>query len=119
MVSAKRVIAAVVFGFITGFLCYLGGNILLNMEINTVKFLWMLLNRALIGFVIGISALRIHWALHGILIGLIVGLPFTFYDFMMGYGFSIVMLVLVMGPVFGFLIELFTSVVFKAKIEGV
>lgn len=72
---AKRILVATVFGFVTGFLCYLGGRYGLKMEISISNLFMILLHRGLLGFVIGISVLRMHWALHGFLLGLIVGLP--------------------------------------------
>lgn len=107
---SKRIVIATIFGFITGFLCYLGGRYGLNIEVSPMHLLMILLHRGLLGFVIGISALRMHWALHGILLGLIVGLPFS-PGFFSGEG----LIYFVMGLVWGFVIELFTSVVFKAK----
>jgi len=109
--SAKRVIIATIFGFITGFLCYLGGKYLLKVEMSTSHLFMILLHRGLLGFVIGISALRIHWALHGILLGLIVGLP-SLPGIISGEGG---IAYFVMGLVWGLIIELFTSIVFKAK----
>lgn len=111
MVSAKRVVIATIFGFITGILCYLGGKYGLKAEMNILELFMILFHRGLLGFVIGISALRIHWALHGILIGLIVGLPG--YPIIFSEGGFIAYSV--MGVIWGFVIEFFTSVVFKAK----
>jgi hypothetical protein len=34
---------------------------------------WQLLNRTLLGFVIGVSALRLHWAWHAAIMGCLVG----------------------------------------------
>lgn len=76
--------------------------------------------RVLIGFVIGISALKMNWALHGALIGMIVSIPASF-GAMMGasaqYGkWELFLMTLVMGIIYGIVIELFTSVFFKAKV---
>ncbi|KPJ67014.1 hypothetical protein AMJ44_07510 [candidate division WOR-1 bacterium DG_54_3] len=109
--SAKRVIIATIFGFITGFLCYFGGRYGLKVEMSTVHLFMILLHRGLLGFVIGISALRVPWALHGILLGLIIGLP-SVPGIILGEGS---LAYFVAGAVWGFIIELFTSVVFKAK----
>ena len=76
--------------------------------------------RVLIGFVIGISALKMNWAIHGALIGLIVSIPASF-GAMMGatarYGkWELFVMTLVMGIIYGIVIELVTSVFFKAKV---
>jgi len=110
MINPKRVILATVFGLIAGLLCYGGGKIL-GKEFTAATFFMILFHRMLIGFVIGISALRIRWALHGIIIGLIVGLPYYPLIFIEGGALAYS----VMSPVWGFIIELSTSVVFKAK----
>jgi len=110
--SAKRVFIATLFGFITGLLCILGGRYGLKIEMTPAQVLIILLHRGLLGFVIGISALRMHWAIHGILLGFIVGLPFVVKVF---FGQADLLIYFVMGAVYGFIIELFTSVVFRAK----
>jgi len=96
-------------------LCYIGGKYGLQAEINRVEFFMILFHRLLLGFVIGISSLRIHWALHGIVIGLIVGLPAYPLIYFEGRLISYSL----MGIVWGFVIELLTSVVFKAGTRDV
>lgn len=80
----------------------------------------ILLARAVLGFVIGNSAWKISWWRHGVLLGFIVSLPAAFAVRLMFrlYEMSpnvMTVLVLVLGIVIGLLIELFTSVVFKAR----
>lgn len=80
----------------------------------------LILGRAVLGFVIGNSAWRINWWLHGVLLGFIISLPAAFAVRLMFrlYEMSpnvMTVLVLVLGMVIGLLIELFTSVVFKAR----
>ena len=64
-----------------------------------------------------------HWALHGIVMGFIFSLPGAFSAGIApeGTGVSGEMLfiaTLVMGIIYGFLIELITTVFFKAKIPN-
>ena len=108
--NSRRVLIATLLGLIAGILCYLGGEFL-GKDIDMVTFLMMLLHRTVLGFVIGISALRIRWALHGILLGLIIGLPV--YPLIYVEGGAIAYSV--MSILWGFFIELFTSVIFRAK----
>jgi len=112
--NSRRVVIATLLGFTAGILCYLGGKFL-GKEFNTATFLMILLHRTVLGFVIGISALRIHWAFHGILVGLIVGLP----GYPLIYSEGGLIAYSVMGVVWGFIIEFLTSVVFKAKSERI
>jgi hypothetical protein len=74
--------------------------------------------RALLGFTIGISGLRLHWALHGILLGIIVGLPWSVGIFF-GKAGATAWMYFLFGAVWGLLIEVITSVVcrFKAATE--
>ena len=70
-------------------------------------------NRILIGFVIGISAWRIHYLWHGALMGLIVTLSISIgilLDSVAGF-----LTFTVAGLIYGFLIELFATKIFKAK----
>jgi hypothetical protein len=112
LVSGKRVFWATVLGLIAGILCYLMSRGSVDpypawMAIITV------LNRTLIGFVIGVSCLRGHWAAHGIFWGLLISLLMAIPALGDGsiQGFFLVMIA---GAIWGFLIELFTSKVFKA-----
>jgi hypothetical protein len=116
----KRLIIATFFGIISGFICYFlassGGN-----QLGLMLGLNIILGRTLIGVAIGISNLKMkHWALHGAVMGLVFGLPAAFgsvlgpetpefpHTMMFIWTF-------VMGIIYGVFIELFTSVVFRAK----
>lgn len=66
------------------------------------------------GFVIGISALRWHWALHGLRLGSIVGIPDYHFAYMIQGSLNSGLYFLA-GPVWGIMIEFFTSVVFNAR----
>lgn len=118
--KTKRLIIATLLGLVFGFVCYGFASSGPN---EIVPFLAMniILGRTLIGFGIGISRFSFkHWSLHGILMGLIFSLPAGF-GAMLGPEtpeFSHAMLfisTIVMGMIYGFLIELITSVLFKAK----
>lgn len=112
MVTGKRVFWSTVLGLIAGVLCYLLGKGSVDpyptwMAIVTV------LNRTVIGFIIGISGLRGNWAIHGIFWGLLISLFMAIPALAEGStnGFFMIMIA---GAIWGFLIELFTSKVFKA-----
>lgn len=114
MVNNKRIFIAAVCGLIAGVICISGGKLLFGMTFTPLGIVYVLSSRLLIGFVIGISALRFHWFLHGILIGLIVGFPFPVYDLIIGQKTVIALAAFIMGPVFGVMIEFVTTVFFKA-----
>ena len=114
MLTAKRVIITTICGLIFGFVC-LGlaisnpdpaGTLTWAIKVNIV------LSRTLLGFMLGISALRLNWWLHGIVLGIISSIPMAVpivdqTGIMIG--------TFVMGIIYGVLIELITSVLFKAK----
>ena len=120
--KTKRIIIATILGLIAGFIC----NALAmsgSSEITLAISLSIILSRTLIGFVIGISNLKCkHWSIHGLLIGLLVGIPAAF-GAISGpenpeFPHNIMFIsTIFMGMVYGFLIELITSVIFKVKQE--
>ena len=82
-------------------------------DISDIALISSIGNRILIGFVIGISVWRIHYLLHGALMGLIVTLSVSIgilLDSVAGF-----FMFTVAGLIYGFLIELFATKVFKAK----
>ena len=109
----RRIIISTLLGIAAGIFCILGG-IFLGKEFTATTVLMILLHRTVMGFVIGISALRIHWVLHGTLLGFIIGLPVYPLIFIEGGALSYS----VMSLVWGFLIELFSTVIFKARAAG-
>ena len=109
----KRIAIATLFGLVAGVLCATGafyGGIL---KFSVVTLVWVLLNRAVMGFVIGASGLKLRWAWNGIVMGLVVGSIFSYFFFMnLGMGLLPSVNFLVNG-LFGLMIEFFTTVVFK------
>ncbi len=114
----KRIIIATLSGLMFGFVCF--GFACSSGELPIALSLQIIASRTLIGFTIGISVLKMHWTLHGFLIGLLFSLPLAFSGLMAPENpeFSSTMMVistLVMGVIYGVLIELITSVLFKAR----
>jgi hypothetical protein len=118
----KRLIIATILGVIFGFVCYGlaasgGTGIILFLAINII------LGRTLIGFAIGISRFPMkHWSIHGLVMGFIFSLPPAFGSLLAPENpeFNYVMMfssTIVMGMIYGFLIELITSVFFKARMK--
>ncbi|MFZ0960919.1 MAG: hypothetical protein WAO35_08435 [Terriglobia bacterium] len=124
----KRIVIATLFGLVAGVLCasfaFYGGL----MKFTAVNLVWTLLNRAVMGFAIGVSGLKLRWAWNGMAMGLVVGSIFSYFLFMtVGLGPLPFVNLLVGNPFFGLMIEFFTTVVFKqpspaagrAKLAGV
>lgn len=117
MLTSKRVLIATICGFIFGIVCMLlaSSNPDATESLSTSLKLTIVFSRGLMGFTIGISALRMSWWLHGIVIGFIASIPMAFpvmdrVDIMIG--------TVVMGIIYGFLTELITSIIFKEKSAG-
>jgi hypothetical protein len=123
MLTCKRVIIATLCGIASGFVCLAlatsnpdsAANMSMAIKANIV------LSRTLTGFMIGISAVRIRWWLHGILMGILGSIPMALGA--MGSAAPsgemtpamIVVSTVVMGIIYGVLIELVTTILFKAK----
>jgi hypothetical protein len=115
MRDTRRLVVATIFGFLMGVVCYLGGRFGLKDEIGTAALVYILVNRTLIGFVIGISPIRMRWPVHGAFMGILVGLPFAVGCLLEPDNVETAIAALILGGIYGFLIELFTSVVFGAR----
>src|SRR5690242_13249521 len=108
----KRIAIATICGVVAGLVCVSVGAIA-GLKITLPGFGWAILNRTLLGFVIGISALRLHWAWHGAIMGLLVGSLFSYSVWMVGDRAWLVPALLAGSMIFGLAIEFFTTVVFK------
>ena len=116
MAIMKRLIIATLMGGVCGLFCYWAAILMFGLQIPDLNAVYIILSRILIGFVIGISALDMHWTKHGLLIGLIIGLPFPLFDMIIGQKWYVVGGAFIMGPVFGLFIEFVTSKVFNAPV---
>ena len=116
----KRVIIATLSGVLFGLMCFgfassgpgsLPGPVAAQ----------IIASRILIGFAIGISALKLgHWSLHGLVMGLLFSLPLAFSGLMAPDNpefskWSMWIWTVLLGMIYGLLIEVITSVLFKAK----
>jgi hypothetical protein len=120
MQKTKRIIIATLSGVLFGLVCFMlasGGSGQLPMPIA----LQIIFSRTLIGFAIGISCISMgHWSVHGLVMGIIFSLPLAFSGLMAPENpeFSqaaMFISTVVMGMIYGFLIEVITSLLFKAK----
>jgi hypothetical protein len=120
MPKTKRIVIATLSGIVFGFVCLAlasSGTEKLALPVA----LQIISSRTLIGFAIGISCISLkHWSIHGLVMGLIFSLPLAFSGLMAPESpdFSkagMLISTIALGMVYGFLIELITSVLFKAK----
>ncbi len=110
----RRLLICTIGGIIAGIMCSAGG--LLSGNISTFSFFEIsapFYNRIMIGFILGISRLKINYLTHGALMGLLVSLITSIAfleDNLAGFAFFTVA-----GIIYGVLIEVFATKVFKAK----
>ncbi len=116
----KRLIIATLSGLLFGFVCF-GFASSGSSDISTWLGITIISGRTLMGFGIGISRFPMkNWAIHGLVMGFIFSLPAAFGS-MMGpenpelTPQMIAISTVVMGIIYGFLIELITTVFFKEK----
>lgn len=114
MLSTKRVVAATICGFLFGLVCM--GMATSNpdsTQVLSAAVKWnIVLSRTLMGFMIGISALKLSWWLHGVILGIISSIPMAIAVIPQ---MEIFVGTFVMGMIYGFLTELITSKLLKAK----
>jgi hypothetical protein len=110
----KRLIICTAGGIIAGILCSAGGLLSGNIaEFSLFAIAGPFFNRIMLGFIIGISNLRINYLLHGVILGFLVSLinSISFLESgMKGFIFFTGA-----GMIYGLLIELFASKVFHVK----
>jgi hypothetical protein len=114
-VGAMRIAVATFFGILMGVFCASALFWTGTLKFAVVTLVWVLLNRAVMGFAIGASGLKLHWAWNGIVMGVVVGSIFSFFLYMtLGVGLMPVANIFANG-VFGLLIEFFTTVVCRQR----
>lgn len=120
--KTKRLIISTLMGVVFGFVCFGFASSGPN-EVSLYLALNIILSRTLIGVAIGISRFTCqHWSMHGMIMGLIFSLPMAFGAMLApenpDYNHTMIFVSsLVMGVIYGFLIELITTVVFRARQE--
>ena len=122
MQKVKRLIIATLSGVLFGFVCY-GLASSGPGELACPVAIQIIASRTLIGFAIGISCLSLgHWSIHGLVMGMIFSIPLAFSGLMAPESpeFSktgMFIWTIVLGMIYGLLIEVITSLIFKAKIQ--
>jgi len=122
MQKTKRIIIATLSGVLFGFICF-GLASSGPEELAWPVTIQIIASRTLIGFGIGISCLSLgHWSVHGLIIGMIFSIPLAFSGLMAPESLeysktSMFIWTIVLGMIYGLLIEVITSLFFKAKIQ--
>lgn len=114
MLTTKRVVIATICGFLFGIVCMLlaSSNPNATEPLSTIMKWTIIISRTMLGFTIGISAIRLNWWLHGIILGAVASIPMAVPILDRP---AIAISSVVMGVIYGFLTELITSILFKAR----
>ena len=112
MLTVKRVVIATLCGLLFGIVCMTLASSNPDSQVSWQVQMTILFGRTLMGFTIGISAFKMQWWLHGIVLGFITSIPMAVpvmerTDIFIG--------TFIMGMIYGFLTELITTKLFKAK----
>ncbi len=113
----KRLLVCLLGGCISAAACLIGRQIIFGFpEILWENLAATVANRILLGFVIGISAWRINYKLHGALLGLLLSLSVSIGflpDMVLGF-----FLFTTAGIIYGMFIEWLATDVFKAPLKA-
>lgn len=122
MNKSKRIIVATLSGVLFGFVCF--GFAASSGELALPVIFQLITSRTLIGFAIGISCFSIvHWSINGLIMGMIFSIPLAFSGLMAPEipefsKASLFIFTIILGMIYGLLIEVITSVIFKAKLKN-
>ena len=122
MLTAKRLLVAIVTGFLCACVCLALASSSPG-ELQGPIVFQILASRTLIGVAIGISAFSfVHWSLHGLLMGMLFSIPLAASGLMAPDNpeFSktaMFVTTVVLGMVYGLVIEFVTTVVFQSPMR--
>ena len=108
-----RIAVSMFFGLVAGSICASGAFYSGMLKFSAIALIWVLLNRVVMGFAIGASGLRVHWAWNGIIVGIATGSIFSYFLFMTNGAGVLPVVNFFVNGIFGLMIEFFTTVVFK------
>ncbi len=124
MNNPKRVVIATLSGVLFGFVCF-GFASSGPAELPWPAAVQIIISRTLIGLAIGVGWVSFgHWSARGLAYGLLFSLPLAFSGLMAPESAdfskaSMFAWTVILGMVYGLLIEVITTVIFKAKLEPV
>lgn len=114
MVGSKRLILCTLLGLVFGVICW-GMISTKDPSLGTPGALTVILSRAIMGFALGISRLPLRWWVHGTVLGALLSLPLAVSALGVAeMGMGIAFATLVLGAIYGLIIELVATLVFKA-----
>ena len=114
----KRITVATLFGVGAGVICASAAFSLHIFQFSVVTLIWILLNRAVMGFAIGASGLKLHWTWNGVVNGLAVGAIFSYYLFMTNGWSALPIGNFFVNGLFGLGIEFCTTVLCRQRAKA-
>ena len=113
--NKKRIFASLLGGIIAAIICLVGGMMIGKVtEITSFVMAGSIFNRLMIGFMIGITGLRMNYILRGALIGFLVSLITSLSFLSTSLGTFI--LYTSMGILYGVMTDILATKVFKADV---
>jgi len=109
----KRLSLSIIAGIVCAIICAIGRKYLIPNITLSVLIVSAFGNRILIGFVIGISRLKMNYLLHGTIIGFLVTLSYSIGMILENNVMGFIHYTIA-GTVFGLLIEIFATKICKA-----
>jgi hypothetical protein len=109
----KRLSLSIIAGIFCAIICAIGRKYLIPSITLSALIVSSFGNRILIGFVIGISRLRMNYLLHGAFIGFLVTLSYSIGMILDNNVMGFIMYT-TSGTIFGLLIEIFVTKICKA-----
>ena len=106
----KRLIYSVLLGILAGLFCYFGGKYGAHIVFSKRMIAGTLLNRTLIGFVIGITSWKLNYVLRGAMIGILISSLMAIYAPLQG-----AVMFTLFGMVYGIVIDWLVTGVMKLK----
>jgi hypothetical protein len=114
--NSKRVVICLLGGVLAAIICVIGGQMIFGFSgIDTAVLAASIANRILIGFIIGISGWKIHYLLHGALLGLIISVTVSI-GFLGSDNLGFVLYTSA-GILYGIMIELLATKAFKSPMK--
>ncbi len=78
MLTVRRVVIATLCGLLFGIVCSTLAGSNPNEEVLWGTLMTILFGRTLMGFTIGISAFKMQWWLHGLILGFVTSIPMVY-----------------------------------------
>lgn len=104
-------------GALCGIFCWWSAIFFLEVDFTVHNLIFLVLNRMGLGLSVASAtdSLNLPWYLRGPLVAFIIGLCVTYFDYFMGYGWTLTIVVNFMSISYGFMIDGILTHFFKGE----